>query len=226
MDGLAFVHRAPALGTAASETRRLAQRRGIGIVDGVDYDRAGIQAIRIDRHRVSGLHSEWRRVDDDVASVRVGWTETRAAGGGFGGDSGGKVDSATLVDIEYRQRTGASRRDRKCDGTSRASRSHQKDGVSGGIIPFPLHAKYATQTIKRCSHPPTVAAASDDVECADLTGSQVEFIDKAQHPLLVGHRDEEAVEISDRAGARDKSGEVVRLNRERNANRLDALFGE
>src|ERR1700732_634982 len=102
MDGLALVHRAPALGTAASETRRLAQRRGIGIVDGVDYDRAGTQAIRIDRHRVSGLHTERRRVDDDVASVRVGWTETRPAAGGFGGDGGGKGGGGTLVHIAYR----------------------------------------------------------------------------------------------------------------------------
>ena len=92
---------------------------------------------------------------------------------GCGGDGLGEVVSATLVDIEYGKCPGTRGRDRKCDSSACASGADEKNGFVRGVITFPLHSEHATEAIERGTDPTSIVMATDDVECADLTSSQI-----------------------------------------------------
>src|SRR6266496_5019884 len=111
---------------------------------------------------------------------------------GCGGDGLGELVSATLVDIEYAKCPSTRGRDRKCDSPACASGADEKNGFVRRVITFPLHSEHATEAIERGTDPASIVMATDDVECADLTSSQIEFVDKSQHALLVRHRHQHA----------------------------------
>src|SRR5438552_14583198 len=98
---------------------------------------------------------------------------------GRGGDGRGELFSARLVDIEYRKCPRTRRRDRKCDRPACASGADEKNGFVRGVITFPLHSEHATEAIEHGTDPASSVIASDDVECADLTSSQIQFVDES-----------------------------------------------
>src|SRR5438270_1000000 len=106
MHRLPFMHRAATLGTTTTCAGGTAQRRRLRRIDDVYDDAPRLEPIRIDRHRIVGLHAQRRGIDDDLASVWIRCAKFCPAAA-CGGDRLGEVVSATLVDIE----------NGKCSGT-------------------------------------------------------------------------------------------------------------
>src|SRR5205823_932340 len=172
MHRLPFMHRASTLGTTPTRAGGTAKGSRVRRIDDVYDDAARIEPIRIDRHRIVGVHAQRRGIDNDLASVWIGCAKMCSAAG-CGGDGLGELVSATLVDIEYGKCPGTRRRDRKCDSSARASGPDEKNGFVRGVITFPLHSEHATEAIERGTDPASIVMATDDVECADLTSSQI-----------------------------------------------------
>ena len=225
MHCLSFMHRASALGTTAPRTGSAAKGRRVRRVDDVYDDAARFEAIRIYGQGIVGVHTQRRGIDHDLATVWIGCAKMCSAPG-FGSNALGEVFSSTLVDIEYGQRPGTRRRDRKCDGSARATGADEKNGFVGRVITFPLHSEHATEAIEHGTDPASIAMATDDVECADLTSSWMKLVDKSQHPLLMRHRDQYAGQISHRPCTGHECGQVIRLDSKWNANRVRALLDE
>ena len=145
---------------------------------------------------------------------------------GFGGDGPGKIVGATLVDIEDGECPGTRGGDRECNRSACATGADEKNGFVRRVIAFPLHPEHTTEAIEHGTGPASIVMATDDVECADLTGGRMQFVDTSQHPLLVRHRDEQPGEICHRSCTGDECGQIIRLDHQRDANRIDALFDE
>ncbi|KQX22990.1 hypothetical protein ASD05_11605 [Variovorax sp. Root434] len=92
------------------------------------------------------------------------------------------------------------------------------------MVTLPLHAKHTTEPVEYGTDPAPILIATDDVECADLPGRRIQFVDKGQHPLLMRHRDQHAGEIPQRSCAGDEGREVIVFDHKRDAYRVCALF--
>jgi hypothetical protein len=139
MHRLPLMHGAPTLGTTTARAGGTAEGRGVRRIDDVYDDAARLERIRIDGHRIIGVHAYRRGVDNDLAPPRIGWAKTRCATG-LGADGLGEVVGAMLVDIEYGKCPGARGRDRKCDSATCASGADEKNRFVRRVITLPLHS--------------------------------------------------------------------------------------
>ncbi|KQX22991.1 hypothetical protein ASD05_11610 [Variovorax sp. Root434] len=72
MQCLPFMHRASALGATTACIGGAAKRRGLGCIDDVYNDTAGIQPLGIHRHGIVRMHTQRRGIDDDLESAWIG----------------------------------------------------------------------------------------------------------------------------------------------------------
>ena len=225
MHCLSFMHRTSTLGTTSTRAGHAAKGRWVRRIDDVYDDTAGLEALRIDGHRIVGLHADRRGVDDDFVSEGIRCAESCAAARRRG-NRVGKVIRATLVEIEYRKCACARRCDRKGNRPACTSGADEKNGLACRMITFPLHAEHTTDPVEHGTDPASVHVAADDIEGADLTSTHIQFVDVSHHVLLVRHCHQDAGEVSQHSCARDECGEVTRRDSERHANRVGTLFGK
>lgn len=223
MHSLPLIHRASALGATSTLKGGTAKRGRVRRIDDVDNDAARLEPIRIHGHRVIGVHAQRRGVDNDFVSMWIGAAELRCATG-CSGHGLREFVSATHVDVEYGECPGTCGRDSKSYCSTGASGTHEQNGFVHRVVPFPLHSEHAAEPIEHGTDPASIGIATDDVESADLTSRRMQFVHKSKHPLLMGHRDQHAGEISHRSCTGDKRGQVIRLHHERDANRVYPLL--
>jgi hypothetical protein len=122
---LSLVHRCATLNTAAAFARCRTERRRIGLDDDVDDSSALVQLLWVDRHRIAGMHTNRRRVDDDVVPSGIGGPHSRVAATCRLADAVSKLPRLGRCDIADRQHARAGLRDGKRNRASSSAGAHE-----------------------------------------------------------------------------------------------------